>query len=445
MSPVAATLADPLLDDPDYRPAFRAAVVTILSLLAVALGWGLFARLDSAIMAQGVLFAETERKTIESLEGGILAELLVRPGERVRAGQVVATLDTTQTREALAQLQTEAVALRLQVWRLEAEAAGVASLDPATAPASDATDATDAPDAADRVAAEVELFDARRGAHAGRLAALARQIDSLRAQIAAATGQAEAAAAQIALWQEERAQIATLADRGATPRQRLLEVDRTLAALGGVLTEKRNLVTAAERDIARAEAEAAVATETRAAEIGRDLVEARRALDSVESRLRAAEDVLDRQALRAPQDGLIVRISTVTPGAVVGSGVALMELVPDGDRLMLLARIPPDAVDTVHVGRPATVYLTAFRRAVPPVVDGTVAHVSPDLLTDERDGTPYFEARIALDPDSLAAQSDVALVAGMPAQVAIEVGERRAGEYIVEPFLRYMRGAFREE
>jgi HlyD family secretion protein len=82
---------------------------------------------------------------------------------------------------------------------------------------------------------------------------------------------------------------------------------------------------------------------------------------------------------------------------------------------------------------------------VPPVVDGTVVHVSPDLLEDERDGTPYFEARIAIDPDSLAAQSDVTLVAGMPAQVAIEIGERRAGEYIVEPLLRHMRGAFREE
>ncbi|MCU0908308.1 MAG: HlyD family type I secretion periplasmic adaptor subunit [Rhodobacteraceae bacterium] len=441
-APLLAT--DPVLDDPDYRPAFRAALVTILSLVVAALGWGLFARLDSAIMAQGVLFAETERKTIESLEGGILSELLVRPGDRVTAGQVVATLDTTQSREVIAQLQTEAAALRLQVWRLQAEAAGTATLDRALAPVTD-PGAMDQPGLADRIAAEVELFAARTGAHRARVEALARQVESLRAQIAAATGQAEAAAAQIALWQEERDQIATLADRGATPRQRLLEVDRTLAALGGVLTEKRNLVTAAERDIARAEAEAVVAADTRSAEIARDLVEARRALETVESRLRAAGDVLDRQSLRAPQDGLIVHIPTVTPGAVVGSGVPLMELVPDGDRLMILARVPPDAVDTVHVGRPATVYLTAFRRAVPPVVDGTVVHVSPDLLTDERDGTTYFEARLAIDPVSLAAQPDVVLVAGMPAQVAIEVGERRAGEYIIEPLLRHMRGAFREE
>jgi HlyD family secretion protein len=438
-------VTDPSPEDPDYRPAFRAAIGTILSLVAVALGWGLFARLDSAILAQGVLFAETERKTIESLEGGILSELLVRPGERVRAGQVVATLDTTQTREALTQLQAEAVALRLHVWRLEAEADGAATLDPATAPVPDGAPGMSDPRMADRIAAEVDLFAARAGAQAARIEALARRVASLRAQIEAAHGQARAAATQIALWQEERAQIATLADRGATPRQRLLEVDRTLAALGGVMAEMQNRVTAAEHDIARAEAEAAAAADTREAEIGRDLVEARRALATVESRLRATGDILDRQSLRAPQDGLIVRIPTVTPGAVVGSGVPVMELVPDGDRLMVLARVPPDAVDTVHVGRPATVHLTAFRRAVPPVVDGTVVHVSPDLLTDERDGTSYYEARIALDPDSLAGQPDTRLVAGMPAQVAIRVGERRAGEYILEPLLRAMRPAFREE
>jgi HlyD family secretion protein len=434
------TVHDPAFDEPDYRPAFRAAVLTIISLLLAGLGWGLFARLDSAVMAQGVLFAESERKTIESLEGGILHELRVRPGERVREGQVLATLDTTQTREGLAQLRAEEIALGLTVWRLTAEAAGAATLDPATAPAYG-----DPALRAERIRAQTDLFLARQRAHDGRIDALQRQIDSLQAQIASATGQADAAARQIALWQEERAQIATLADRGATPRQRLLEVDRTLAALDGALIDQRNRVAAAEQDIARARSEMVIAAETRAAEIGRDLADAQRMLDGVESRIRAAEDVMARQSLRAPQDGLIVSISTVTPGAVVGSGVALMELVPDGDRLMVLARVPPDAVDTVHVGRPATVYLTAFRRAVAPVVDGTVVHVSPDLLEDERDGTPFFEARIALDPASLAAQPDVALVAGMPAEVAIEIGERRAGEYIVEPFLRYMRGAFREE
>lgn len=434
------SLADPSLREPDFRPAFGAALAVILSLVVLSLGWGMFARLDSATVAQGVLFAESERKTVESLEGGILERLLVEPGDRVAEGQVVAVLDATQTREKLVQLQVDRQALSFDIWRLEQEARGARTLDPATAPGIDAPGTR-----TDMLAAQQRLFDARLRSHDGQIEALRREIDALRAQIAAAEGQADAAGRQIGLWQEERAAIATLADRGATPRQRLMDVDRTLAALDGQRTEQRNVVRAATEDIARAEAQIETAAQARLAEIGTQMAEARRMLDGVVSRIRATEDVLERHDLRAPQDGVIVDIATRTPGAVIGSGVALMELVPDGDRLMILARIPPEAIDTVHPGRPATVHLTAFRRAIAPTVEGTVAYVSADLLQDERDGSGYFEARIAIDPASLDALPGVSLVSGMPVEVAIRIGERRAGEYLLEPILRHLRGAFREE
>jgi HlyD family secretion protein len=79
------------------------------------------------------------------------------------------------------------------------------------------------------------------------------------------------------------------------------------------------------------------------------------------------------------------------------------------------------------------------------VVDGEVTYVSADLLEDERDGSPYFEARVAIDPASLAEHPDIALSPGMPVEVAIRVGERRAGDYLLEPILRHMSRAFREE
>ena len=75
-----------------------------------------------------------------------------------------------------------------------------------------------------------------------------------------------------------------------------------------------------------------------------------------------------------------------------------MEIVPDGDRLVVETRLPPDAIDTVHVGRPAQVRLTAYKRAKAPTIDGEVIYVSADLLEDERDGSTYFEARVSLDP-----------------------------------------------
>jgi HlyD family secretion protein len=422
-----------------YAPVFLGAVAVIAGLVAAAIGWGMYARLDSAVVTHGVLLAESQRKSVEHLEGGILRQLRVAPGARVTEGEIVAVLDGTQIEEQLAQLRAEALALTFEIWRLEAEDRGDEALDPDTAPAGGE------PDRSARIAAEVRLFDARGRAHRGERAALHRRIDQLAAEIEANAGQARAAERQLAIWAEERAMNATLVAKGATARQKLLELDRTIALLEGERDASRGRMAAAREEIARTEAEIGTLAQRRLVEIGERLAEDRRKLEAVASQIRAAADVLERRNLRAPQSGLVVQIHTVTPGAVVGSGVPLMEIVPDGDRLIVETRLPPDAIDTVYVGRPATVRLTAYKRSKAPSIDGEVIRVSPDLIEDERDGETYFEARVALDPAGIAALPEVSLTAGMPVEVAIRTGERRAGDYFLEPLLRHFNRALREE
>lgn len=427
------------LDAPDlnYRPVFFTALLLALSVFGAFLGWAMYARLDAAVVTHGVLLAESQRKTVESLEGGILRSLAVAAGDRVEAGQVVARLDTTQVEERLAQVEADRHALAFEAWRLAAEDAGADRLDPATAP--------DAPDRAARITAEERLFDARLRSHRGQIAALDAQILQLRAQIDASQSQERAAERQLAIWRQERATTASLVDKGATPRQKLLEFDRTIALLEGDRDENRSLAAAAREDIARAEAEIGTLRDARAAEIAARRTETRRQIEGLASQGRAARDVLARSVLRAPQAGLVVQIHTVTPGAVIGSGRPLMDIIPDGDRLVVETRLPTDAIDTVHVGRPAKLRLTAYKRAKAPVLTGEVVFVSADMLEDERDGSNYYEARLAIDADDIAAHPDVILTAGMPVEVAIRTGERRAGDYFLEPLLRHFNRAFREE
>ena len=135
------------LDAPElsYRPVFLTAVLLAVALFATVIGWAMWARLDAAVVTHGVLLAESQRKTVESLEGGILKQLTVKAGERVAAGQVVALLDTTQTEARLAQVEADRHAMAFEGWRLAAEDAGADRLDPATAP--------EAPDRAARITA----------------------------------------------------------------------------------------------------------------------------------------------------------------------------------------------------------------------------------------------------------------------------------------------------
>ena len=149
--------------------------------------------------------------------------------------------------------------------------------------------------------------------------------------------------------------------------------------------------------------------------------------------------------VRAPQDGTVVDVRVVTRGGVIGPGEPIMDIVPSGDRLVVRTRLAPEAIDTVHVGRAARVRLTAYKRSRAPVIDGEVVYVSADLLEDERDGSVYYEAHVALDEAALAALDGVDVTSGMPAEVMIQIGSRRAGDYFLEPLLRHLRHAFVEE
>ena len=436
MSVMPIPVEDELL--PSYRPVLVAALLVALAFTLALLGWGLLGRLDAAIVSHGVLHAESERKTVEHLEGGILSELLVRPGEMVEAGQVVARLDATQAREGLAQLEVEADAARLALWRLEAEEAG-AELTPETAPLSLAGNR------APLVAEVLRLFEARRSNHLAQVVSLERQIAQLRGEISANEGGRAGAISQLTLWRDERKLVADLVERGVTPRRDLLDFDRTIAALEGDRDEYSGLIEAARQGIARAEAEIEALEQKRRVEIAQSDAEARARLTTLTSQIRALQDVMERHLLRAPQTGRVVEITTVTPGAVLGSGQPLMEILPRDDRLVALVKLPPDAIDTVHVGQPARLQLTAYKRSTAPKVTGEVSYVSADLLEDDQTGDAYFEGRVTLDPESVAELDGVLLTAGMPVEVSLTIGERRAGDYLLEPILRHLRRAFREE
>ncbi len=436
LTPAAPDAAPPL---PPYGRLLWTAAAVIATLVIAALGWGMFARLDSAVVSRGVVLAESQRKTVQHLEGGILKELLVEPGERVRRGQPVVRLDATSTRELLAQLRHQRAAAALQRWRLEAERDGAATLEPATAPGFDAAPPPEL------LRTQLQLFQARRRAHDGAIAELREQIAQLRAEIEASAGRARAAERQLASLGEEHEMIAQLVAREAAPRIRLLELERRMASHEGERHEHDNLAAAARKRIQQAQLKIETLEQQRRVDIAEGLDRTQRELVDLESRIRAAEDVLRRHVVRAPQDGTVVDLRIVTPGGVIGPGEPIMDLVPSRDRLIVRTRLAPEAIDTVYVGRTARIRLTAYKRSRAPVVDAEVVYVSADLLEDERDGSMYYEARLALDQAGLAELDDVAITSGMPAEVMIQTGERRAGDYFLEPFTRHLRRAFLEE
>lgn len=155
--------------------------------------------------------------------------------------------------------------------------------------------------------------------------------------------------------------------------------------------------------------------------------------------------MLQRTLIGAPVDGTVVALRFRTSGGVVRPGEPVLEIVPDNEELLIDARLSPMDIDVVRAGLPARVVLPAFQQRHMPQIHGRVRQVSPDAIADPQTGQLFFQVRVEIDRDQLAAlEPELELTPGMPAEVYITTGERTALDYLLSPFHDSLRRAWRE-
>jgi len=426
-------------DTPRTRGLILSGFIAIAAFFGVFTAWSVLAPLSEAAIAPGMIKVEGTRRTIQHLEGGIVREILVRDGDRVRAGQVLVRLDEIR---AAAELET----LRIQRWSLMAEdarlAAELAGADEIAFPAE--LIAAAEPRAADAIAGQRAVFEARRAALNSQIAVQEARIGQQEALIAAATGQIRAQRRQLELIRQEEEITDGLVRQGLQRLPTLLALRRAAAALEGQGVELAGQVERANQVIAEARGMIASILGRHREEAAARQREIRARLAEVEERLRAAEDVAVRRDIQAPEDGTILNLRLFNIGAVVRPGEAVMDLVPAQDRLIAEVHLAPFDIDVVHVGLRAELRLPAFKQRLVPSLHGHVTFVAQDVTIDERTRQSYYRVHIAIDPDQLERLPGVQLVPGMPVEAMIHIGERSFLRYITQPILDSFARAFRE-
>ncbi len=432
--------------DADEPPQLRGTVVgglvVVAAFVGIAAGWSLWARLDSAVVAQGVIVADSQRKTVQHLEGGIVRELLVKEGDVVRAGQTLALLDATQSDAQLGQLVGQLNAVQARIARLRTEQAGGRELQ---LPAHLLAQAPQDRAVEDTLAAQNRLFEARWRAQDSAAAVVRKRIAQFKEEIASGNALLQSLTLRLASIEEELRGARQLAAQGYERRTRVMDLERTSADLRGKQGETRAGIARAEQAIAGAELEIANLMDTRLADVARELQEAQVLEADLVDRIRAARDVRQRREIVSPQDGTVTDLRLFTIGGVIGPGQPLMDIVPRDDDLIVEARVMPQDIDAIHPGQPTQVRLTAYKRAIAPLVDGTLFYVSADMMEDQRSGDRYFVARSRVSKESLAQWKNVRLNPGMPAEMLVVTGERRAIDYLVQPLFERFNRAMREE
>ena len=424
------------------RTHLLAGIAATALLVVGAGGWAGTTEIAGAVVAPGVVVVDSNVKKVQHPTGGVVSELLVQNGDHVTAGQIIVKLDDTQAKANLAILTKHLDELMARQAREEAERDGADEIDFPDALMSRRND----PDVAKLIAGQQKLFEIRRTAREGQKAQLQERMAQLNQEITGLSAQGTAKASEIEWIGKELEGVMTLWQKNLVQFTRVVELKRDLARAQGEQGQLVASVAETKNKIAEIELQILQIDQDLRTEVGKDLATIRSDTAETTEKKVAAEDVLARVDIRAPQDGTVHEMSIHTVGGVVSPGEAMMMIVPVGDTLDVEARIAPRMIDQVHVGQTAVLRFSAFNQRTTPEIDGKVTLVSADLVQDPKEAKSsegYYVVRISI-PEAQLRDLKLQLVPGMPVECFVRTDDRTVISYLVKPLRDQIEKAFRE-
>jgi HlyD family type I secretion membrane fusion protein len=426
---------------PSARGPLILGFVGLLALVGGFGSWGVLATLSGAVIASGQVEVDQNRQAVQHLDGGTVAEVLVREGDRVENGDLLLRLDPSILTTELSIVEGQLFELMARRGRYEAERDGHVEIgfDPELTAA-----AKQRPEVAAQLEGQTRLMQTRLDALAQETEQLAKRQAQIEIQIEGIQAQRAALEEQRRLVDLELTDQQSLLDLGLSQSSRVLGLRRDAARLDG---------SSAEQIAAEGEAQG------RITEIGIEILrlgtdfreEAQTSLRDIEAqeielaeRRRAVKERIDRLEVRAPVAGTIYGLQIFGPGAVLRPADPVLSIVPEGRPLIVAARVPVVAIDEVTLGQATTVKFPAFDQRNMPDVFGTITRLSADAFVDTATGQAFYRAEITLAPNELAKLGQVTLVPGMPVEAFIRTRDRSPFAYLLQPLSIYFDRAFRE-
>ena len=436
-----------MIDKPRSNPhaSIRRHIVigcVVVAFIVVGLGgWASTAEISGALIAQGALVVDSNVKKVQHPTGGVVGEVRVRDGDRVKAGDILIRLDETVTHANLAIVTKGLTELYARKARLAAERDGADSV----ATPKELAGASNDPDVRDAIASERKLFDLRRTARLGQKDQLQQRIKQLQEQITGLVAQQDAKSKEMSLIDQELQGVRDLWAKNLVQLSRLTSLEREEARLQG---ERGQLIAAAAEakgKIVETELQILQVDQEFTSDVAKELRETDNKIGEYVERKVTAEDQLKRTDIRAPQDGVVFQSTANTVGGVITAGDPIMLIVPETDTLLVEAKVEPRDIDQVQLGQTVLLRFSAFNLRTTPEINGTVVRVAADTSTDQRTGQSYYVVRISMTADEIKRLGDVKLTPGMPVEAFIQTGERTMLSYLVKPLHDQLMRAFREK
>ena len=425
----------------DLRPVLLCGWLVIAGVFGGFGTWAAFAPLSSAAIAPGIVVVDSNRKSVQHLEGGVIREILVRDGDVVEQDQVLLRLDGASVRAAMAALQPMLQTNHAYRARLLAERDGLSDIE---FPADLASEAASDPLTEQILAGQRRIFITRRNALTGELDLNANRLAQSRHRLDGLEQRLITKEKELKLLQDELGGQHALFEEGYTTKKVLNATERSLRQLEAEIADIDSKIDEASRLIERYELEGHQIGKDFVEQVENDLYKVEQEAYELTQRMRAVQDQHARLDIRAPVAGVVVNMAAHTVGGVIAAGSRILDIVPKNDRLLVEAQVQPSDIDGVRPGLQADIRFPAFERLNMPHITGRVTVVSADRIVNDRTGSGHFLVRAQVDDDQIAKVGELGLVPGMPAQVIINKGEGTLLGYLTAPLARLFWTAFRE-
>jgi HlyD family secretion protein len=383
---------------------------------------------------------QSSTKKVQHPTGGIVAQIPVRDGMHVSAGDLILRLDETQARAGLQVVSGQFDEVMVRIARLEAERDGFD--EPRMPPALAGRSGDQALDA--RFASEKSLFRARATSRQNQKELLQSRIAQLEEQIEGLEAQMKSNASQRGLIVGELEGVQSLFEQRLAPVTRVNALQRESARLDGERGQLQSTIAETKSKIGEARLQMIRVDRDFRADVIKDLRESEGKAAELAERRVAAQDQVNRIDMRAPTAGIIHQLAVHTLGGVIKAGDVVMEIVPDADELLVEARLPPKDIDQVKVGQTTLVRFSAFDQRTTPQLSGIVSYVSADLSREEKSDTSYYTVRVTLPEEEHRRLSGLRLVSGMPAEIFVQTGSRTMASFLLKPITDQLRRSFNE-
>ncbi len=420
----------------------RAGIILLVT-VAIFVIWSSTVSIDSASVSSGMVVVESSRKPIEHLEGGIVSQVYIKEGQRVKVGDPLLKLSDISYRNRLRQAQLTYISEQLNYQSLKAERDHLVSfepqVDPYTFPNLSLEISTLINSQHSQFESNVQMKQKELAMLDSRLMKAKQLVVSLKSRLEQQT------LAQTFLADEIEMHNKLLKD-GYTSRLRVLELKRAEVLLNSDILSIQSELDSAVSSIAELSQQKSAIEGRNRSNLEKALSESRNRILTLESELRTVQDLQERTVLKSPSNGIVLGLKVNSAGEVVQPGESIMEIIPNHDSLIIESLIAPKDIDSVHLGLKAVIRLSAYNSRVTPVVHGEVVYLDADRTVVHEGGNTVsgYKIKIKLNKEELDNNSEFKLYPGMPADVYVLLKSKHPIDYFIEPLVDSLFKAFRE-